>query len=77
MQGVALDQFLELGFKKSQPVDERFAGNDSKNGTSWNFSVNNAMVARIAIRTLPSEYKSLIRVLTRGNHYPAVEEIIA
>ncbi|MBW0460452.1 hypothetical protein O181_000167 [Austropuccinia psidii MF-1] len=38
--------------------------------------VNNALVSRLAIRTLPNKYESLIRILTYGNQYPTIKDII-
>ncbi|MBW0482449.1 hypothetical protein O181_022164 [Austropuccinia psidii MF-1] len=37
---------------------------------------NNVLVSRLAIRTLTDKFESLIRILTHGDKYPTMEEII-
>ncbi|MBW0566517.1 hypothetical protein O181_106232 [Austropuccinia psidii MF-1] len=74
-QGVALDQFLELKFKNIDQwiVDlQTSMRRMSLTGTD----ISNALVSRLAIRTLPHKYESLVRILTYGNQYPTIEDII-
>ncbi|MBW0493742.1 hypothetical protein O181_033457 [Austropuccinia psidii MF-1] len=74
-QGVALDKFLELKFRDLNQWIEDLRTTTRRMSLTGT-DVNNALVTRLAIRTLPNKYESLIRTLTYGNQYPNIEDII-
>ncbi|MBW0580267.1 hypothetical protein O181_119982 [Austropuccinia psidii MF-1] len=74
-QGVALDQFMELKFKDMDQWIQDLR-TTTRRMTLTGTNVNNALVSRLAIRTLPNKFESLIRILTHGDKYPTIEEII-
>ncbi|MBW0467784.1 hypothetical protein O181_007499, partial [Austropuccinia psidii MF-1] len=74
-QGVALDKFLEFKFRDlNQWIEDLQTTTRCMSLTGTD--VNNALVTRLAIRTLPNKYESLIRILTYSNQYPTIEDII-
>ncbi|MBW0542886.1 hypothetical protein O181_082601 [Austropuccinia psidii MF-1] len=74
-QGVALDPFLELKFKNLDQWIEDLRTSTRRMSLTGT-DVNNALVSRLAIRTLPHKYESLVRILTYGNQYTTIEDII-
>ncbi|MBW0534004.1 hypothetical protein O181_073719 [Austropuccinia psidii MF-1] len=74
-QEIALDKFLEQKFKNLDQWVEDLQTTTRRMSITGT-DVNNALVSRLAIRTLPNKYKSLIRILTYGNQYPTIEDII-
>ncbi|MBW0539206.1 hypothetical protein O181_078921 [Austropuccinia psidii MF-1] len=73
-QGIALDKFLELKFRNLDQWIEDLQ-TTTRQMTLTRTDVNNGLVSRTAIRTLPNKYESLIRILTYGNQYPTIEDI--
>ncbi|MBW0481447.1 hypothetical protein O181_021162 [Austropuccinia psidii MF-1] len=73
--GVALDRFLELKFKNVDQWIEDLRTTTRKLALTGT-AVNSPIVSRLAIRTLPAKYESLIRILTYGDQYPTIEDII-
>ncbi|MBW0474419.1 hypothetical protein O181_014134 [Austropuccinia psidii MF-1] len=73
-QGVALEIFLEL---KSQNLYQwiDYLQISTSRISLTGADLNNALISRLAIRTLPQRYESLVRLLTYGDQYPTIEDI--
>ncbi|MBW0516498.1 hypothetical protein O181_056213 [Austropuccinia psidii MF-1] len=74
-QGISLDKFLELKFRNLDQWIEDLKATTRQMALTGT-DVSNALVSMLAIRTLPNKYESLIRILTYGNQYPTIKEII-
>ena len=75
-QGLALDQFLELKFKNVDQWIQDLRATSRKmeiTGTP----LNHQLVSRIAIRTLPPRFDSLVRVLIGARGNLGIEDVIS
>ncbi|MBW0513119.1 hypothetical protein O181_052834 [Austropuccinia psidii MF-1] len=75
-KGAALDQFLDLKFKTLDQWIGDLCESTRKVELSG-VSIEHDIISRIAIRALPSKFESLVRVITHGNRYPSIEDIIS
>ncbi|MBW0582576.1 hypothetical protein O181_122291 [Austropuccinia psidii MF-1] len=75
-KGAALDQFLDIKFKTLDQWIEDLCKSTRKVELSGE-SIEHDIISRIAIRALPSKFESLVRVITHGNRYPSIEDIIS
>ncbi|MBW0463585.1 hypothetical protein O181_003300 [Austropuccinia psidii MF-1] len=76
VKGAALDQFLDLKFKTLDQWIEDLPGSTRKVELSG-VSIEHDIISRIPIRALPSKFESLVRVITHGNRYPSIEDMIS
>ncbi|MBW0574532.1 hypothetical protein O181_114247, partial [Austropuccinia psidii MF-1] len=74
-RGAALDQFFDLKFQTVEQWVEDLCKSTRKIQLSG-VSIDNDIISRFAIRSLPSKFESLIRVLTHSDRYPDIEAII-
>ncbi|MBW0488023.1 hypothetical protein O181_027738 [Austropuccinia psidii MF-1] len=74
-QGAALNQFFDIKFQTVEQWVEDLCESTRKIQLSG-VPIENYIISIFAIRSLPSKFESLIRVLKNSDRYPEIEDII-